>query len=192
MIRSLLLLLLLAQVVRAKEVPMSNPPPPPLKKDPTSPKIEAVKKQLSAVLSKSEPGAKVETRANDGPLDLIIVTAAIPGAYPGSGVARVLIDDKGVTYGIHGEKDFADLARERHWLSDGAIPDAATLLKLVDNAFFEGVALWLDKPAPKYQRAHGALIITLYRTWHPSGGTTRVTVTVPASGKAQLESVNEN
>jgi hypothetical protein len=166
---------------------MTNPPP--LSQDPTSPRIEAVKKQLREIVAKdSGPGADIKTWAHPGPLDLVEVTAALEGAYPGSGVARVLIDDQGVTYGIHGDKDFADLCRARGWLGTAALPDARTLLKLVDTTNFEGVAMWLDKPAPKAERSHGNLVLTLHRTWHPSGGDTRVIVTVSPSGKAHIES----
>ncbi len=154
----------------------------------SSPKIEAVKKELSAAVAKDSNGAQVNARSEPGPVGLTVITAAIEHAYPGSGVMRVLIDDNGVTYGVHGEKDFAELVRARKWLGDGALPEAAILQRLVDVAFFEGVAIWMDAPAPKVERGHESLTITLYRTWHPSGGKTRVRVTVSASGKAQVVS----
>ena len=188
MIRSLIALCLIAAMAHAD----SPPPPPPPKKEPamSSPKIESVKRDLSATLAKQFKGAKIDTRAEAGPVGLTVITAAVPGAYPGSGVLRVLIDDHEVTYGVHGEKDFADLVRARHWIEKDP-PDADTLRRLVDFAFFEGVAIWMDSPPPLYTRTHDTLTITAYRTWHPSGGKTRVQVRVPASGKAEVQSVNE-
>ena len=157
----------------------------------TTAKIESQKSALAALLKQGTPNATIKTRHDPGPEGLTVIMAAIENAYPGSGVLRVLIDDAGTTYGVHGEKDFADLVRARKWLGDAPLPSADTLERLVDYCNFEGVAMWMDRPGPKVDRKKDALVLTLYRTWHPSGGKTRVEVTVRATGKAEIVSVNE-
>jgi hypothetical protein len=65
------------------------------------------------------------------------------------------------------------------------------LVRLADVAFFEGVAILMDTPKPKVTREGGTLTLTLFRTWHPSGGKTRVQISVGATGNAEVTSSNE-
>jgi hypothetical protein len=160
-----------------------SPAKPPVSQE----KLDQVARELRALIAKAAaPSAEINTWTHQGPLDSWVVAAAVKDGAPGSPVARVLIDKNGVTYGVHGEKDFADLVRSRGWLQSA--PDADALMKLYDIAAFEGVSILIEKPPPTVAVAKGELTLTFYRKWHPSGGETRVDVKVGASGKAAVES----
>jgi hypothetical protein len=77
--------------------------------------------------------------------------------------------------------------RARGWLT-GDVPDAPTLVRLANLAFFEGVAMLLDDPAPTVARSAGSLVLTFFRAWHPSHSRTQVEITVGPLGKATVES----
>jgi hypothetical protein len=81
-------------------------------------------------------GAALEYEANPGPLGVTILRARFPHAYPGDGVASVVLFD-GVTWGIHGQRTFADLVRKRGWRAKP--PRPGDLLRIVDAACFEGM-----------------------------------------------------
>jgi hypothetical protein len=170
---------------------MSNPPRL-LGSEPSLPveKVAAVQRMLRASLEKSYEGATIVTRTEFGPFGLGVVVASLEHAYPGSGVLRVLLDARGVTYGVHGEKDLAELVRERGWI-DTPPEDLGAWARLVNVAQFEGVAILLDEPAPNVVRVDEGLAITLYRTWHPSGGQTRMEITIGARGPAHVIQTNE-
>lgn len=170
---------------------MSNPPRP-LHSEPSLPaeQVAAVQRMLRAALERIHKGATIVTRTEVGPFDLGVVVANLEHAYPGSGVLRVLLDARGVTYGVHGENDLADLVRERGWI-DTPPEDLGAWARLVNVAQFEGVAILMDEPAPKVVRVADGLTITLYRTWHPSGGQTRMEITIGARGPAQVIQTNE-
>lgn len=155
-------------------------------------KLNEVKAALVKVVSANYAGKSptVNTRHEQAPLGLWYVTAAVEHAYPGSGIARVLIDEQGVTYGRHGEKDLADLVRARGWLVKDT-PDAMTLRKLVDLALFEGVVMTVDEKPTTLAKKDGGLVLTFYQTWHPSGGLGRIDVELPAAGKAILTQKTE-
>ena len=165
---------------------MSSVPPPPFVGNDveSTPKIEAVQAELRALLAKSFKGATTEVRAEKGPLGLAVITAAIPHAYPGSGVLRVLIDDRGTTYGVHGEQDLAELVRAHRWNHE--VPDLDALIRLINAALFEGVAMLMDAPAPSATAKDGTLVVQVDRAWHPSGARSRVTVTVGPVGNATV------
>ena len=94
---------------------MTSPPPP------------SVVESLRAGL---EGGARAVARVDPGPLGLEVVTLAVPGAYPGTGV-RCVVLFREESLGIHGKRDFAALVRTRGWMKT---PPAAAELVAVFNA----------------------------------------------------------
>jgi hypothetical protein len=95
----------------------------------------AVERARGALASE---GGAAEVSVLDGPEGTRIVRAAIPGAYPGTGVAALIYDPRsGKTYGKHGERNIAQLVQERGWLAR-RLPDAQ-LIRLVHEARFDGI-----------------------------------------------------
>jgi hypothetical protein len=130
-------------------------------------KIKKVGEELKAlVLSEYRHPVEVSVREEPGPLGLTVLTACNPKAHPGTGMKRVLMDEDGTTYGIHGEKDLATLVYLKNWVATP--PDAKDFLRLVNLAQFEGIAL-LQNPEPKFERNSRELTFRFYRTEHPSG-----------------------
>jgi hypothetical protein len=109
---------------------------------------------------------EVSVREEPGPLGLTVITACNPKAHPGTGMKRVLMDEDGTTYGLHGEKDLAALVWLKNWT--GQPPDAKDFLRLVNLAQFEGIAL-LQNPDPKFEKTQKELVFRFFRTEHPSG-----------------------
>jgi hypothetical protein len=142
-------------------------------------KIKKVGEELKRlVLSEYRHPVEVAVREEPAPLGLKAITACNPKAHPGTGMKRVLIGDDGTTYGIHGEKDFAELVRLKGWLQ--RTPDPREFLRLVNMAYFEGIAL-LQNPDPKFQKAGDDLAFRFFRTEHPSGKRTEVVMRFPES-----------
>lgn len=109
---------------------------------------------------------EVSVREEPAPLGLAVITACNPKAHPGTGMKRVLMDEDGTTYGIHGEKDLVALVRVKGWVQDP--PDAKEFLRLVNLAQFEGIAL-LQNPDPRWEKTPREIIFRFFRTEHPSG-----------------------
>ncbi|HSA59419.1 MAG TPA: hypothetical protein VLJ37_07005 [bacterium] len=130
-------------------------------------KIKKVGEALKdLVLAEYRHPVEVSVREEPAPLGLTVITACNPKAHPGTGMKRVLMDEDGTTYGIHGEKDFAALARLKGWTQ--APPDPKEFLRLVNLAQFEGIAL-LQNPDPRFEKNPRELVFRFFRTEHPSG-----------------------
>jgi len=130
-------------------------------------KIKKVGEALEKlVLAEYRHPVEVSVREEPGPLGLSVITACNPKAHPGTGMKRVLMDEDGMTYGLHGEKDLAALVQLKGWAQ--AFPDAKDFLRLVNLAQFEGIAL-LQNPDPKFEKTPKELIFRFFRTEHPSG-----------------------
>lgn len=142
-------------------------------------KIKKVGDELKAlVLSEYRHPVEVSVREEPAPLGLTAITACNPNAHPGTGMKRVLMDEDGTTYGIHGEKPLAALVALKGWASSP--PEAKEFLRLVNLAEFEGIAL-LQNPEPRFQKMGRDLEFRFFRTEHPSGH--RVEVILKFAGK---------
>lgn len=164
---------------------MSTPPIPTVKSPPMGQKrIDEIYASLAKMITAGyDKNPTVKPQQYETLFDLWVVTAAIEHAYPGSGVARVLVDKDGVTYGVRGDKDLADLIRARGWLASP--PDAISLRKLVDFAHMDGVGMMLDDP-PVLTKTKDGLLLTFYTTAMPPGPRYKSELTVGATGKATL------
>lgn len=141
---------------------------------------ERAAERLQKALTAQAPGQPIDTRSEPGPLDTTVVTAVVRDAYPGSGVFRVVLDAKGHSYGAHGERNLAELARARGWLARP--PSVEALVKLVSAAQFEGLLMLDDASAPKLERRDGGLALELVRRRMPSGAREQVEVRFPKQG----------
>lgn len=150
--------------------------------------IEASKTALRDELAKNESFQRLPIKTDTlvGPCGTTIVRARAEGAYPGSGILAVLVDDKdGTTYGRHGAKDLADLVRARGFLEKP--PAAADLVRLADVAFFEAVVMHDDRARkPTAEKTETGLVLKFVRAFMPSGACELVTVTFPAKGNATV------
>lgn len=134
---------------------------------------EALKER---VLSEYRHPIEVSVREEPAPLGLTVITACNPKAHPGTGMRRVLMDEDGTTYGVHGEKPLSALVKLKGWA--GSPPEAKEFLRLVNLAEFEGIAL-LQNPEPKFQKAGAELQFRFFRTEHPSGRRVEVVLRFP-------------
>jgi hypothetical protein len=141
--------------------------------------VEELKRSL-----KGEPNAaQARVTETPGPLGTTVVMAAIPDAYPGTGVRRVVLDN-GTSYGVHGEKDLAELVRARGWLAKPPAFDA--YCGLVDAALFEGLSAYDEASPHRLEQKGGALELQFVRRLHPSNTLETVTVRVAAAGNATV------
>ena len=113
-----------------------------------------------------------------------MVTAAIPDAYPGTGVACVVLDGS-VSYGQHGERNLAELVRKKGWLKKA--PPTADLVRLVNDAEFDGLLQVDDTTPPAVILSPAGLELKLVRRSFPSGARESVRVLMPPKGKALVE-----
>lgn len=148
----------------------------------------AVKKasaRLEALLrdEAKRAGKPVVTGQDPGPLKTTVVRAAIQDAYPGSGVARVVVWN-GRTYGKRGERDLADLARERGWLKKA--PDAAALARLVGDAQFDGLLAIDEAAAPAAATGKEGLSLSFTRRTFPGNAAEPVRVVIGSKGPAVI------
>jgi hypothetical protein len=80
------------------------------------------------------------------------------------------------------------MVRELAWRTKP--PEMNILEHAANVALFEGIAMFPGTPPSKIEKTKDAWKLIMYRTWHPSGGTTEVTITVKDSGKATVEQKN--
>ncbi|MFO0750805.1 MAG: hypothetical protein U1F43_34820 [Myxococcota bacterium] len=160
------------------------PPPPPEVVRPAAVEqaIRDAQASMRAALAKQYPADQIVVRVEPGSFDTVVAVAAFPGAYPGTGVMRQLIDAKsGVTYGVRGAKSFADFVRERGWLAQRPADDA--IVRILNTALFEGIAILDDRaPSPKISSDRDGLHIEVIRRFMPSSGGQWLVVTVPPAG----------
>ena len=90
---------------------------------------------------------------------LTIVQASIDGAYPGTGVYTMLLSARGVSYGVHGKKDLADLVRLLGWLK--VPPKKAALVQLVNLAHFNGMLAYSEEDTITVKHSRAGLELTL-------------------------------
>jgi hypothetical protein len=140
---------------------------------------------LGAVGEEAARAGKKPTLARrPGALGTTVVTAAIPDAYPGTGVACVVLDGS-LSYGRHGERDLADLARKKGWLKKA--PPTDELVRLVNDAEFEGLLQIDDTTPPVATLSAAGLELRLQRRTFPSGAFESVRILLPPKSKALVE-----
>jgi hypothetical protein len=148
--------------------------------------VTRVEALLRAHLAASNPGAVIKTSHSAGALGTTVVMAAIEGAYPGTGVARVVLDEANVPYGVLGDKSLADLARARGWLDKP--PDQEAFLRLVNDTLFNGVAI-LVAPDPHALRiAGGELLFDFERHSFPTNFADPTRLRIGRAGPPVVES----
>lgn len=86
-------------------------------------------------------GVELSYEARPGPEGVTILRAQFPHASPGDGVASVVLFD-GATWGVHGQRTFADLVRHRGWLAKP--PKNEDLRRIADAACFEGIGAFIN------------------------------------------------
>lgn len=130
-------------------------------------KAERLQKQLETEVTAQYKGeAKSEIR--QGPFDTLLVRAWFPGAYPGTGVMAVMVDKNAASYGIHGERDFADFVRAQGWLKTE--PEVEDFMRLLDFAQFEAVVMNLSHlEAPTLKIEGDRLVLRFVRGFMPNG-----------------------
>jgi hypothetical protein len=89
----------------------------------------------------------------------------MPLLYPGTGVASVLVDRAGQTYGQHGANDLGVLARSCGWLQTAPSPELAS--RFVSLALYDG--MMATRVPPVVTLASGMLTITIRRAEPMSG-----------------------
>ncbi len=149
-------------------------------------KIKKVGEALQSLVQQEYKHAiQIEVREEPAPFGISAITAANPKAHPGTGIRRVLMDDEGNTYGIHGEKDLGELIRLKG-LKDDA--DPKQFLRLINLAYFEGIAL-LVNPEPRFIKTPKGWSFQFFRNIHPSGKRVATVFQLTASGAAQLTEI---
>jgi hypothetical protein len=134
---------------------------------PAAAPTDRVAAALRSLLEPQSGGASIKTSSYEGALGTTVVMASIDGAYPGTGVYRAVVDEKGVSFGVHGDRSLADLVRTRGWLVHP--PDEEPFTRLVNDAQFDGVAL-IDSSRPHGLRVLGGeLVLEFVRRTFPSG-----------------------
>ena len=129
-------------------------------------KIKKVQDELKAQVAREyRHPIEISVREEPGPLGLKVIVACNPKAHPGSGMKRVLMDDQGVTYGVHGEKELAELCRQKGWLANP--PDPAAFLRLVNLACYDGIAMLLAGEG--FRPTKQGMAFRFIRVEHPSG-----------------------
>ena len=147
--------------------------------------IATAQAAMTDLLAKQYPRDKIVTRVENGQFGTVIAVAAFPGAYPGTGVLRQLIDGAtGIAYGGRAERSFADFARERGWLAKP--PDTDALMRTLNTALFEGVAILDYTSPPKITGAPHELRIEVIQRYMPSNSGQILIVTVAATGRETL------
>lgn len=151
--------------------------------EPTSGAAARATARLTGLLREEaqRAGKELVTGEEQGALGTTVVRVAIRDAYPGSGVARVVLW-KGRSYGVRGEHDLAELVRERGWLKHA--PETAGFVRLVGDAQFDGLLAVDEAVPPTLQVGKGALSLSLVRRTFPSGAREPVKLAIFAHGPA--------
>ncbi len=186
-----ILLSLFVAPLLAPATSAAPPPPPPNTPAPAYPEVvkkalEAAHERLETKLAAEYPRERIVTRTEPGPFSTVVAVAAFPDAYPGTGVLRLPLDaESGVGYGRHGERTLADFARERGWLAKP--PPTDELVRFMNVALFDGVAILDKEPAPRVTHDKGMLTLELVRRYMPSHAGEWLVVIIPKEGPEQVE-----
>ncbi|MBI3540749.1 MAG: hypothetical protein HY073_01180, partial [Deltaproteobacteria bacterium] len=121
---------------------------------------------------------QIAVREEPGPFGLKVIVACNPKAHPGTGMKKVLMDEAGTTYGTHGEKDLADLIRQKGWLSNP--PEPTSFLKLLNLAYFDGIGKLA--PEVKFVKTHQGWEFHFIKIEHPSGKRISMVMTIGSIG----------
>lgn len=149
---------------------------------------KALVRALRAALGDDARAQTAEARLEPGPLGVEVACVAIPGAYPGTGVARAVVFN-GRAYGQHADQTLAELVRAAGWHTRR--PGASDLLSVVNAAEFNGLLSFDAASVTLAGDARGlALRFVQTEPFNPSART-RVTVTLPVEGPMTLTSEPE-
>lgn len=130
-------------------------------------KIKKVQEELTAkVVGEYRHAVEVSVLEEPGPFGIKVIVACNPKAHPGTGMKKVLMDETGITYGVHGESDLATLVRKKGWLDP--IPDPKLFLRLVNLACFDGIAMLPDTEA-RFSKTPKGTEFHFVKIEHPSG-----------------------
>lgn len=130
-------------------------------------RAEKLQKELEKLVAAKYKG-EVKSEIRQGPYETLLVRAWFPGAYPGTGVVSAFVDKTAVTYGIHGERDFADFVRAQGWLKRE--PEVEDFMKLLDFAQFEAVVMNMDHLEKARLSFRGEdLVLHFIRGFMPNG-----------------------
>ena len=132
--------------------------------------VERAARALSAALERAHrletgPDHRVRTAHEDAGFATVVTASFDPPLYPGTGVATVLVGADGRSYGQHGERDLAALARALGWLRDP--PTAAVFLRAINASQFNGMLA--HRAPPALELAGGVLGFTVRRADPMSG-----------------------
>jgi hypothetical protein len=141
---------------------------------------------LSAALQREYPneqGRRITTSHEDAGFATVVRAGFDPPLYPGTGVLTVLVDSSGRTYGQHGERDFAELARALGWLR--AAPSTEVFVRALSLAVANGMLV--HRTTPTLELAGGVLRCVLRRAEPMSGREVETwTIEVRASGPVSI------
>ncbi|QQR80542.1 MAG: hypothetical protein IPJ69_14840 [Deltaproteobacteria bacterium] len=150
-------------------------------------KLKKIEDKLKALAQADyKHPVNLETHIAPGPFQIPVMTVCYPKAHPGTGMRRILLGENERAYGRHGEGDVADLIRGLGLMTT---TDAQQLLRLVNIAYYDGIAL-LVNPDPKITHTKNTLELKFTRTLHPSGQKLLVTFIVKETGLALLTEIN--
>ncbi len=161
--------------LRAQKPPVHMKPPPLMGKVRPGPEItkeqmwaaEKLQKRLEQEVAAKYKG-EIKSEVREGPFQTLLVRAYFPGAYPGTGVMSAVVDKTAISYGIHGERDFADFVRAQGWLK--AEPDVDDFMRVLDYAQFEAVVMNLSHlEAPTLRNESQGLVLRFVRGFMPNG-----------------------
>lgn len=146
----------------------------------TTPPIEPASVEALLALRKAlgpaakETKSEVKTREGKGPAGTILISAWVPGAYPGSAIANAIVYDK-QHYGQYGQ-GFAALARRAKWHSKS--PTATELAQIFTLGWMPGLAP--DSKVESLKKVKGSLVLEFTGRPPLGHGRSRVVVTIPA------------
>ncbi len=141
--------------------------------------VAAEAEQAMRALAKRNALEGVESAIEAGPLETRVARAIRVGAYPGTGVFRVVVAD-GATFGHRGARDLAELARARGW--HRTPPDASDLFRLVSAAQHDGLLARAAGTPAAAEVVDGDLVLTAVLSEPFNDATHDLRVTFPATG----------
>lgn len=144
------------------------------------PSVESHLKKLLKERGVTAPKLSV----TQGPLDThtVLGTPQEMGP-PGTPIVRVLLKE-GVSYGLHGEKDFAEFARKEGWLK--TLPVKSIFFRLLNDAQFEGFLQIEEDKSELSLGKEGLKGILVYRSY-PGNQRHQKIIRIPSVGPLQIQ-----
>lgn len=148
--------------------------------------IERAKKRLSGLLKEEATRLKkpIRTDHRPGPMGWLVARAAIVDAYPGTGVATALVGPDGTSYGRRGTRTMTSLAKKLGWLTRA--PAGKLALKVLNQAYYDGMLAWDSAVAPTATLVAGTLTIRFVRMEPLSQARSNVVMTLAQGTPARV------